>query len=376
MKKVLFLLESLAGGGAEKVLLDIVRNIDKTLYEITVMTVVKTGIYVEEVEKNCRLLTMLEECSNNTKLEQIQYRIKYKYIYSADPKRVYQKYIKEEYDVEIAFIEGFATKVIASSTNRKSKKIAWVHTDMQKNSYADSCYRSVDHQCSVYKKFNTILFVSMSVKWAFEAKFFSTNNLRIQYNPIDNITIKRLATVPINDTDSKNIRLVTIGRLVEQKGYKRLLECCNKIKQEGYPFFLQILGTGEQEEELKDYIANNKLQDYIELVGFKKNPYPYLAHADAYVCSSYAEGFSIAATEALIVGLPIFTVDCAGMQELFGNYKCGEIVENTDDELYRMLKDVILNKLSIDSYKEDVKRRAMDFSIEGRIKEIEELFGE
>lgn len=57
-KKVLFAIESLAGGGAEKILATIVKNIDKTKFDITVLTVVKTGVYVEEVEKYCTLISM------------------------------------------------------------------------------------------------------------------------------------------------------------------------------------------------------------------------------------------------------------------------------------------------------------------------------
>ena len=60
-KKVLFAIESLAGGGAEKILVTIVKNIDKTKFDITVLTVVKTGVYVEEVEKYCTLISMLPE---------------------------------------------------------------------------------------------------------------------------------------------------------------------------------------------------------------------------------------------------------------------------------------------------------------------------
>ena len=54
----------------------------------------------------------------------------------------YRWMIHEKYDVEVAFVEGFATRLIAASPNKHSKKLAWVHTDMEKNPYASASYKS------------------------------------------------------------------------------------------------------------------------------------------------------------------------------------------------------------------------------------------
>lgn len=132
-KKVLFAIESLAGGGAEKILVTIVKNIDKTKFDITVLTVVKTGVYVEEVEKYCTLISMLPEYEKLTNpIAKMKYKVDYKKIYKEDCAKIYKKYVKNEYDIEIAFVEGFVTKLVANSTNKYSKKYAWIHTDMIK----------------------------------------------------------------------------------------------------------------------------------------------------------------------------------------------------------------------------------------------------
>ena len=144
MKKVLFFIESLAGGGAEKVLSTIVKHLDKQNYSITVMTVTKTGVYVEEVEKYAKIISLLPHYSPTSNiLDRIKYHLAYKEIYHSSPERIYKKYVKDLYDVEIAFVEGFATKFIAASTNPNSRKICWVHIDMEKNPYADHSYDSI-----------------------------------------------------------------------------------------------------------------------------------------------------------------------------------------------------------------------------------------
>ena len=130
MRNVLFFIESLGCGGAEKVLLDIVKNIDKKRYNITIMTVVDTGVYAEEIKEYCNYKSILPDINNiNCKFKKILYKIKYKLIYIIPCKFLYKMLVHDKYDTEVGFIEGYATKFIASSNNNCSKKIAWVHVD-------------------------------------------------------------------------------------------------------------------------------------------------------------------------------------------------------------------------------------------------------
>ena len=171
----------------------------------------------------------------------------------------------------------------------------------------------------------------------------------------------------------ESILLGTVGRLENQKGYLRLLKSLKTLQNEGYKFEVWIIGAGSQYNALNDFILANQMSDYVILLGFQKNPYKYINLCDAFICSSYAEGFSTAATESLILGKPIFTVDCSGMSELFGNMPCGVIVANDDQSLLELLRDIVSYRIKIDDYKTAVKIRAADFEIDKRIKEIERL---
>ena len=124
MKKILFCIESLCGGGAEKVFTTLLKHIDKSKFDITVLLVTETGIYVDEVKKYCNVKSMLPDYNKlNNFSDKIKYKLDYKFIYSADSKKVYKKYIRKEYDVEIAFIEGFAIKLIANSPNKVQRNL-------------------------------------------------------------------------------------------------------------------------------------------------------------------------------------------------------------------------------------------------------------
>lgn len=372
-KKVLFFLESLAGGGAEKVLSDLVSNLDKSKYDVTVCTVTDEGVYQNKVSQHCQYHSFVKmEDIRQGGWKTIWAKFRIKLIYLLPSHIVYRVYFKNKYDIEIAFIEGFATKLIASSGNKDSRKFAWVHTDMQKNAYADNSYKNIEQQITTYRIFDQIICVSEYVKKMFEEKFFKSPAIMVKYNPVDQNAIEMLSKESCELRKPDHMIIGTIGRLVQQKGYFRLLKCINKLKTQ-YDFEIWIIGEGTERKELERYIKANCLEKYVRLLGFHVNPYKYLAQCDAFICSSYSEGFSTAATESLMLGKPIFTVDCAGMKELFGGYRCGEIVENTDEALFDMLEGLLAEKYELKSYVKNIANRKKQFLISKSIKEIEYL---
>ena len=112
------------------------------------------------------------------------------------------------------------------------------------------------------------------------------------------------------------------------------------------------------------------------MLGFKQNPYPYLKSSDVFVCSSYAEGFSTVVTEALILGIPVVTTECAGMRELLGDSEHGLIVDNSDEGLLYGMKTMVEDKECRNVYKEKAEKRGKDFLVSNRLKEIDRMFDE
>ena len=135
----------------------------------------------------------------------------------------------------------------------------------------------------------------------------------VKYNPVDRDDIIKKANQPIDNLNlnlnTNNIKLVTIGRLEEQKGYDRLLKVMHRLKIDGLDFNLWIIGQGSKKNELEAYIKDNGLTENVHLLGFQSNPYNYLKTSDAFVCSSRSEGFSTVVTEALILGKPVITTN-------------------------------------------------------------------
>lgn len=376
MKKVLFFVESLSGGGAEKVLTTLVKNLDKQKFDITVLVVTKTGVYVKEVEKHCRLISMLPNYESLSNIvEKMRYRYNYKWIYNSNPGDVYRKYISEQYDVEVAFVEGFATRIIAASTNKKSKKVCWLHIDMEKNPYADRYYSSINEERLTYKKYDKIIGVSKSVKSVFEKKFNLKDRVEVIYNPIDRKEIILRAEENKNSVLDKvqGLRIISIGRLEKQKGYDRLITGVKNIDYKKDPFHLCILGEGSERKRLEGLIKDNCLEEQVSLVGFQENPYAWLAASDIFVCSSRAEGYSLAIAEAMVLGLPILSVDCAGPNELLDFGKYGVLIPNEDEVLEEELKNLIEGKVELKKYTELSKQRQQFFELSGVLAQVEKL---
>lgn len=389
-KKVLFLIHTLQVGGAEKVLVNLVNKMDKNKYDITVMTVINTGAFIKELDKDINYKTIFsinflnsnnKDSSGNllnktSKIKTILANL-YKFMWRhINCEKIYKKYIKEDYDIEIAFLEGISAKIIASSTNKESKKIAWIHVDLINERKTEKFFKKNEEKL-VYEKFEKIVAVSKHVKEQFIKKYnYDVNKVIVKYNPIDEKYISLCSNEKLLDIEKTRFTLCTVGRLSVQKGYDRLLKAVRRLNEAKLVFDLWIIGVGAEEDKLKQYIKENNL-DNVKLLGYKKNPYNYMKNADMFVCSSRAEGFSTVVSEAIILGIPVITTDCSGMKELLGeNQEYGIICKNEEDALFNGLFDILSNKEKYIYYKNKIIERKQMFNIHSAVRNIEELLEE
>lgn len=379
MKKVMIMTNGLYEGGAEKVLQTLLNNFDYTGLDVTLFSILPDTLDPEiyTTQEKYKYRAVLPDYGGTSAFVKKIYpffrKVKGKLFNILPPKLFRLLFLREKFDVEFAFLEGEATKVVSGSLNKKAKKIAWVHTDMIKNGWTYYLYKNTEREATAYRQFDEIVCVSESVKNAFIKKYGIERNVSVLYNPVDSENIIRKAAEKINVEGVSRPLIITVGRLEEPKGYPRLIECAARLRNEGHEFTLWILGEGRKRQELEEIIAKNRLYDTVKLLGFDANPYKYIAAADAFICSSYIEGFSTAATESIILGKPVYTLDCPGMRELFGDEQCGVIVPNTDEELYRLMKHAVEDKEAMARYTAAAQRRAEYFDIKRRMADIQSL---
>ncbi|MBR4287632.1 MAG: glycosyltransferase [Clostridia bacterium] len=361
--KILFYIDTLTGGGAEKVLRNLVNSMDYDKFDITVQTT-----YKEEVS----------ELLNN--------EIRYKYCYKkknavsdvifraeAAAGLVYPLHIKDDYDIEVAYLEAASTKIMAGSTNKKAKKLAWVHCNLEKNT--DDIRKYVAKTRAWYQKFDRVICVSKNVLVSFQELFGKTPTSDIIYNTVDDneITQKAAYDLPY-DIKKERLTLLAVGRLSPPKNYPRLLKATKRLLDEGFDFDLWILGEGSLRGEIENQIEDYNIKNRVKLLGFHENPYPFIKTADISVCSSDYEGLSTFVTESLILGKPIVTTDCGGMDELLGENEYGIITENNDEAFIDGLRRMLGNPQLLDEYTKKAKARGQQFSKERLTHETENLF--
>ena len=364
MVKILFFIENLSAGGAEKVLQNLVNNMDSEKFDITVQTVWK-GSPEGFLNENIKYKYIYHTYSkiNN-----------YKYRLGALLKTIYPLHIKDDYDIEVAYLECGATKVISTSTNKKAKKVAWVHCDLSKKISNISEFKK--KSVNWYKKFNKIVCVSKDVENSFKSIYGDEFDTQVLYNVIDDISIREKATDAIEDfTFDKSIpTIVSVGRLSTQKRFDRLIEAHKLLSDQGISNRLLIIGEGDERATLEQLINASGTQETVTLAGFKSNPYPYIKNADLLVCSSDYEGFSSFVAEGLILGKAIVTTNCTGMEELLGDSQYGIITECNEKALADGIKSLLSDKGLKDAYERKATERSKAFSIESSVAETEKLF--
>lgn len=382
MEKILVVIDTLKGGGAEKVLYDILRNIDLSKYKIELFLIQNEGIYREKIkELGINIEFLFDE--RKDLFSNILYR-KFKsmiikilrYFYCKYPILI-KKLKNKNYDVEIAFLEGYSTVLVANRKNNvpvnmKCKKIAWVHIDLEKHRVLNS-----NLEKESYQKMNEVICVSEDSKKSV-LNLYSENEIKVKviYNPIDKNNILEKSKEKIEMKKDK-LNIITVGRLNQQKGYDILLQSHNKLIKEGLDHNLIILGEGPERKNLEKYIKDNNLEKNIQLLGFKENPYPYLKEADIFVSSSRYEGYPLVLCEAVCLGKPIIATNCTGPKEILENGKYGLMaeVENIED-LADKMKKLILDEKLRKKYSDLSRKRAEIFNIRKTIQEIEDLLNE
>jgi glycosyltransferase involved in cell wall biosynthesis len=298
----------------------------------------------------------------------------YKYRLGTLLKIIYPLHIKDDYDIEVAYLECGATKVISTSTNKRAKKIAWVHCDLSKKISNIAEFKK--KSAKWYKKFDKVSCVSKDVEKSFKNIYGNEFDTEVIYNVIDDYSIRERADESINDYcfDEKIPTIVSVGRLSTQKRFDRLIEAHKIILDEGFYHRLLIIGEGDERENLEQIINASGVRETVRFSGFKSNPYPYIKNADLLVCSSDYEGFSSFVAEGLILGKAIATTNCTGMAELLGDSQYGIITDCNakalSDGIKKLLSDINLKK----KYEKSASERGKSFSIDASVKQAENFF--
>lgn len=344
MKRIVFGITSLNLGGAERVLVDIVNNIQND-YDITIFTLYPNGELEKTLSSNVKIISLYSKQYNEiTKLEKL--KISLELLFRG--KSIYNRYIKQKkYDTEIAFLEGPITRLF-SNENISAKKVAWVHNDISKvfgNSIKAKLKEKYDRK--VYSRYDKIVFVSKDnlEKFLKLYKSISREKLNLIYNYIDVENVKEKSNLNLDISFENNEpNFVTVARLTKQKAIDRLLKVHIDLIKNGFLHNIYVIGDGPEKESLEQIVKDNNVSSTFKLLGKKENPYPYIKNADVFCLLSAYEGYGMVIEEAKILDKFIIITDTAA-REAVTNYNNSIIVDNNEESIYNGLKQIIEGKV-------------------------------
>lgn len=375
MKKVLFIMYSLDCGGAQSVLINLANNLPKDKVNVTIHTLFGNGAIEDRLSDEVTYKSIF-----HVKNAFIRKLLSALFQYVIPQKFIYNHFYKNQYDGEVAYMEGYPTKVLAESTC--PNKIAWVHIDMEAYTKQDRLFRNIQEERNAYESYDKIVCVSECVREAFERKFGFKDKTSVIYNILDDKTIKENAAENPYDHDViRTIHFVTVGNIIPRKRLERLILAVAELRYRGVEnsYLVHIVGDGD-DASLRRLAEEKSVSDCIRFEGFKANPYPYIGHADAYVCTSEVEGYSTTIAESFILGIPVISTKSAGTVEVMGMDAADNIIEQTDseeeiiDRLADAMEAIICSPEERMRYKHESVLRGRSFNKEDSINEILNLF--
>ena len=321
-KKLLFVINTLGCGGAERAMLNLFDALDPKKYEISLFVLTGQGELSHALPKHVRLLNRdYKDVSVLTKegrkllirsvlragikkglfLRRASYLLKNFRDMRRRGKILPDKLcwrvlsdgaplIRREYDLAVAYLEGGATYYVAEHVKAR-KKAAFVHIDYGKAGYT----RKLDRDC--YQKFDRIFTVSDEVRAHFlEVYPEHEKKVLVFHNLINQERIRQMAEQGSGfDDEFQGYRILTVGRLTQQKRYDIAIQAMALLKEKcSVPVRWYVLGEGELRESLQQQIKDAGVEQEFILLGVKENPFPYYKNCNLYVHATGFEGKSIA----------------------------------------------------------------------------------
>jgi len=390
-KKILFVIDSLNCAGSEKSLVTLLSLLDYSKYKVDLQLLGYGGELEEFIPTEVNILKPLEytqftslnimralvysikRLNFNMLISRLKYTLrirkaKYSNIEQARFFWKYASHVMEEnqndYDIAISYAQGVPTFYVASKVKAK-KKFTWVNEMYNLNNVEK------EFQTYYYNQFNNIVTVSHEAQKKFNETFPEFINIMVVlYDIINPQIIDEMSNFQEKPYKQySELKILTIARLANGKGYDIALEACRILKERGIDFKWYVLGKGPLENDIKQYIQKYHLEDYFILLGIKSNPYPYIKNADIYVQTSMSEGFGLAIAEARMLNIPVVTTRFDAVFNQMNHKKNGLVVDMDGEAvcngIIQLINDQNLRK-EIINYLEHEKK--------GNVEEIEKFY--
>ncbi len=369
--KVLITAPNLITGGAEKQLIYLIEGLLKIGFNIVLLILELEGEYLAKVPKEVKVLC--PESPKPRKALKGFWKVK----------EIMKAISKEKPD--ILYSRLWPTKVATVFAGRLLGKHVVFSEDRTLSRFMDG--GNTGKGCSSFYIKRTasrlasyVVPVSQGIADELKQVFkLNPEKVKLIYNGFDLEEMMENAAEEVDHPwlgDKKEPVIGALGRMVELKGFDYLLQAVKLVNDKSVPIRLLMIGKGDLLEELKMKAEGFGIKNRVDFLGFKENPFAYLARCDLFVLSSLYEGLPSTLIEAMALGLPVISTRCpTGPEEIIEDERSGLLVPVADSKaiaeaIVRVLQDKDLNmRLRIEG-----KKRAEDFSLENMVTKFAEIF--
>lgn len=353
--KIAFILSNMDEDGGQTVVCTLLKNINRSKY------MVKLFVLSKEVDN--KLTRQLRAVDVDIQFVNVKHDYNYIRIIEIMSwlNRVLKNYKPDVINVHLDTLYSWIWALI----NRK-RIIFTVHSEASRIS--DYVSQKLFY-CLKKNKLIRVIGVSDFASKSFE-NVFGADNVQTIYNPVDIAHFDTERSIEQNE-----IRFINVARFYPVKNHKLLIEAFDKLHVSGSDARLILVGDGQEFENIKDYVAEKKLNDYVDFLGYQSDVSNLLRDSDVFVISSLSEAFPVSVIEALAVGLPIIATRVGGLPELV--QKNGILVESGDSNaLYQAMKQLEQDSQMRQEMARYSKEMSKNFSIEKILQQYEQVYDE
>ncbi|WP_228448757.1 glycosyltransferase [Chryseobacterium mulctrae] len=371
--KVLFRHRSMEMGGVEKVVIDLLENLPRDLFDITFFLTLNQGELRADIPKDIKIITFQkgkEDMSTNKLLRTLQLikRNLTLLFYRKNPKLLYKNIIKNDFDLEIAPTYTEFENILSSPL--KSKKIAWFHTDVSYDPDQKRVMTRVNH----LKRFDWVIFGSKQTRDIIKDLYqIEYPNSSVIYNAIKiNDVRKKADEFPVK-YDLHPV-FSSMGRLHSRKNYHILMKIHKMLLDKGFSHSIAVIGGGGEMENLKRQARELNVEKTFLLLDTQTNPYPYIKNSDYFVLPSESESYPLTIGEVMGLNIPIISTNVGGIPEMIDHQVDGYLVNSDENSIYEGMKLFLANSEIPQKIKDNTEKAIRKFDNQKIYDEVTKVF--
>ena len=331
--KILFYISTLNAGGAERITVTIMKQLDRELFDIYLVLVKKTGAFLDYVPKYVNIVDLKKE---KTLFSVVALR---NAVVTIQPDIVYSTLFRTHIAMDWA-LTGLNSNIKRIYRSPTSPKILFARDEMS--------YAMKKLLTKAYKNADKILAQTPEMKQEISEYHHIEENKVITFlNPIDTEMIDRKIENTQNPFDDTLINVVGAGRLSDVKGFDVLIVAFQKVLKQNSKFCLHIIGRDAGEEKnLRALAKELSIENRVIFWGYQENPFKFFFFSNLFVLSSRREGLPNAVLENMYIKKPVVATRCIPyMDRLIDDGKSGFLVDVEDSDA---LSKAILNYPQLD----------------------------